>query len=32
MCLPVGEPIPDDLNGDCTVNVADLLILFDNWG
>jgi hypothetical protein len=23
---------PADLNGDCIVNVSDLLVLFDNWG
>jgi hypothetical protein len=28
----IDEGIPGDLNGDGVVNVADLLILFDNWG
>jgi DNA-binding beta-propeller fold protein YncE len=30
-----GDPCPwvvGDLNADCIVNVADLLVLFDNWG
>jgi hypothetical protein len=30
--LDDGDDCPADLNGDGLVNVADLLILFDNWG
>ena len=30
--LFVAPAVPGDLNGDCTVGIADLLILFSLWG